>query len=157
MSERLALETIAHCCLSSIIPSQHSYSMTMIHHYSITHSNTHNFPLTCAAMPITSHARAPNKFAMLFVGSKGVNVGSKFARLLGTRYIVRFIKNHVPYMFTFDLKGYTNPSWIFSLQSNLLFLLSLSRSAVLLINPFVHKTCHFSRAQLIWYRVGVEG
>ena len=24
-------------------------------------------------------------------------------------------------------------------------------------NPFVHKTCHFSRAQLIWYRVGVEG
>ena len=23
--------------------------------------------------------------------------------------------------------------------------------------PFVHKTCHFSRAQLIWYRVGVEG
>ena len=43
MSERLALETIAHCCLSSIIPSQHSYSMTMIHHYSITHSNIHNF------------------------------------------------------------------------------------------------------------------
>ena len=24
-------------------------------------------------------------------------------------------------------------------------------------NPFVHKTCHFSRAKLIWYRVGVEG
>ena len=24
-------------------------------------------------------------------------------------------------------------------------------------SPFVHKTCHFSRAQLIWYRVGVEG
>ena len=60
LGERLALETIAYCCLSSVIPSQHSYSM--IHPYSITHSNTHNYS-------IPSHLRCDAdhiaKFALL--------------------------------------------------------------------------------------------
>ena len=54
----------------------------------MSHSNTHNYPvpshLRCACY--ADHiARAPKKFASLFVGSKGVNVGA-------SRYIVRLKK-----------------------------------------------------------------
>ena len=72
MSERLALETIVHCCLSSIIP--------------ITHSNTHNFYISHLRCDADHIARAKPKQVCVVVCdlSIGVNAGSKFAGLLGT-------------------------------------------------------------------------